>query len=79
MSFPAGAKDCGESPASDSADGYKAWGGPPRTEDANALDGTIVPCAAAGSVPFVPNEAMTTLRYMRTAYDEPDLEPLRIC
>jgi hypothetical protein len=56
--------------ASDSASGYKAWGGPPRTEDANALDGTIVPCAAAGSVAFVPNEAMTTLRYMRTAYGD---------
>src|SRR5208283_4849171 len=56
--------------ASDSATGYKAWGGPPRTEDANALDGTIAPCAAAGSVAFVPNEAMTTLRYMRTAYGD---------
>ena len=56
--------------ASDSATGYKAWGGPPRTEDANALDGTIVPCAAAGSVAFVPSEAMTTLRYMRTAYGD---------
>jgi hypothetical protein len=54
--------------SSDSIDGYKAWGGPPRTEESNSLDGTIVPCAAAGSVPFVPGEAMTTLRYMRTAY-----------
>jgi hypothetical protein len=56
--------------ASDSIDGYKAWGGPPRTEAANALDGTIVPCAAAGSVAFVPSEAMTTLRYMRTAFGD---------
>jgi hypothetical protein len=56
--------------SSDSADGYKAWGGPPRTIDANALDGTIAPCAAAGSVPFVPNEAMITLHYMRTAFDQ---------
>jgi hypothetical protein len=56
--------------ASDSTDGYKAWGGPPRTLDANALDGTIVPCASAGSVPFVPTEALTTLRYMRTAFDD---------
>jgi hypothetical protein len=56
--------------SSDSADGYKAWGGPPRTVDANALDGTIAPCAAAGSVAFVPTEAMTTLRYMRTAFDQ---------
>jgi hypothetical protein len=56
--------------STDSSDGYKAWGGPPRTVDANALDGTIVPCAAAGSVPFVPNEVMTTLHYMRTAFDQ---------
>ena len=56
--------------ASDSATDYKAWGGPPRTEEANALDGTIVPCASAGSVAFVPTEAMTTLRYMRTAYGD---------
>ncbi len=56
--------------SSDSIDGYKAWGGPPRTDESNSLDGTIVPCAAAGSVPFVPGEAMTTLRYMRTAYGD---------
>jgi hypothetical protein len=56
--------------SSDSIDGYKAWGGPPRTDQSNSLDGTIVPCAAAGSVPFVPAEAMTTLRYMRTAYGD---------
>jgi hypothetical protein len=56
--------------SSDSIDGYKAWGGPPRTEESSSLDGTIVPCAAAGSVPFVPGEAMTTLRYMRTAYGD---------
>ncbi|HEY4301877.1 MAG TPA: glucoamylase family protein, partial [Candidatus Didemnitutus sp.] len=56
--------------ASDSATGYKSWGGPPRTSDFNQLDGTIVPCAAAGSLPFTPDEAMTTLRYMRTAYGD---------
>jgi hypothetical protein len=56
--------------ASDSAQGYKVWGGPPRTTQANALDGTIAPCAAAGSVAFVPTEAMATLRYMRTAYGD---------
>jgi len=56
--------------ASDSIDGYKAWGGPPRTIGANKLDGTIVPCAVAGSVPFIPGEAMTTLRYMRLAYGD---------
>ncbi len=56
--------------ASDSASGYKAWGGPPRTDEDNALDGTIVPCAAAGSVAFVPAEAMETLRYMRAAFGD---------
>jgi hypothetical protein len=56
--------------ASDSATGYKAWGGPPRTSDFNQLDGTIVPCAAAGSLPFTPDEAMKTLRYMRTAFGD---------
>jgi hypothetical protein len=56
--------------ASDSATGYKAWGGPPRTTEPNALDGTIVPCAAAGSVPFAPYETMMTLRHMRAVYGE---------
>jgi hypothetical protein len=56
--------------ASDSATGYKAWGGPPRTMEYNALDGTIVPCAAAGSVPFAPHETLITLRHMRTAFGD---------
>jgi len=56
--------------ASDSSTGYKAWGGPPRTTDFNALDGTIVPCAAAGSVPFTPYETMQTLRHMRTVFGD---------
>ncbi|MFA5057684.1 MAG: glucoamylase family protein, partial [Opitutaceae bacterium] len=56
--------------SSDSATGYKSWGGPPRTTDFNALDGTVVPCAPAGSLPFAPVEAMTALQYMRTAYGD---------
>jgi len=68
--FPAWGERLWGITASDSATDYKAWGGPPRTEEANALDGTIVPCASAGSVAFVPTEAMTTLRYMRTAYGD---------
>ena len=54
--------------ASDSATGYKSWGGPPRTMDFNALDGTVVPCAPAGSLPFAPNETLAALQYMRSAY-----------
>jgi hypothetical protein len=56
--------------ASDSASGYKAWGGPPRTSEANALDGTIVPCAAAGSVPFAPYETLMVLHHIRTVYGD---------
>lgn len=56
--------------ASDSATGYKAWGGPPRTLRFNSLDGTIVPHAAAGSLIFAPNETLAVLRHMRLAYGD---------
>lgn len=56
--------------ASDSAGGYRAWGGPPRTLNFNALDGTIVPCAAAGSLPFAPQETLAVLHHLREAYGD---------
>jgi hypothetical protein len=56
--------------ASDSATGYKAWGGPPRTLRYNALDGTIVPCATAGSLPFAPRETLAVLHHLRTVYGD---------
>ncbi len=49
--------------ASDSVHGYTVWGGPPAT---GPIDGSIVPCAAAGSLPFLPAE---TMRVLRTIYD----------
>ncbi len=51
--------------ASDSAKGYVAWGGPPRDP---AIDGTVVPYAAAGSLMFVPRLAMAALKTMRMKY-----------
>lgn len=51
--------------ASDSAKGYLAWGGPPR--DA-AIDGTVVPCAAGGSLMFTPDISVPALRAMRERY-----------
>jgi hypothetical protein len=51
--------------SSDSAKGYVGWGGPPATPD---LDGTVVPCAATGSLPFAPAECLRVLRHMRDAY-----------
>ncbi len=49
--------------ASDSARGYKAWGTPGQ-ENATA-DGTLVPCAPGGSLPFAPRECLTALARMR--------------
>jgi hypothetical protein len=45
--------------ASDSALGYKVWGGPPEIDQP---DGTVVPCAAAGSIPFLPQDTLGCLR-----------------
>lgn len=49
--------------ASDSAKGYIDWGGP--QGDAHNLDGTLVPCAPGGSLPFAPRECLQTLQKMR--------------
>jgi hypothetical protein len=49
--------------ASDSERGYVVWGGPPAM---GPIDGTIVPAAAGGSLPFLPGE---TMRVLRTIHD----------
>ncbi|HTM89224.1 MAG TPA: glucoamylase family protein [Terriglobales bacterium] len=51
--------------ASDSQRGYVAWGGPPLQ---GPIDGTIVPAAAAGSLPFVFSDALGVLRLLRSRY-----------
>jgi hypothetical protein len=53
--------------ASDSVEGYVAWGGPPRDP---AIDGTIVPCAAGGSLQFTPDISLTALRTMKEKFGE---------
>jgi hypothetical protein len=53
--------------SSDSAKGYRAWGGPP---EHGGVDGTLVPCAAAGSLPFLPEETIRVLRTMRSRYGD---------
>ena len=68
--FPAWNENLWGLTASDSATGYKAWGGPPRTLSFNALDGTIAPCATAGSLPFTPRESLAVLRHLRTEYGD---------
>jgi hypothetical protein len=51
--------------ASDSANGYRDWGGP---GSASALDGTVVPSAAAGSLMFAPDICLPALRAMSVKY-----------
>ena len=51
--------------ASDSVGGYRIWGGPPA--DAR-IDGTVVPCAAGGSLMLTPEISIPTMRYMRDAF-----------
>ncbi len=53
--------------ASDSPTGYVAWGGPP--ED-GPINGTLVPCAAAGSLMFSPEICLPVLRQMHKTYGE---------
>ncbi|MEQ1606618.1 MAG: glycoside hydrolase family 3 N-terminal domain-containing protein [Pyrinomonadaceae bacterium] len=53
--------------ASDYEKGYIAWGGPPRHP---ATDGSVVPCAAAGSLMFTPDITLAALKHMKAEYGE---------
>jgi hypothetical protein len=48
--------------ASDYAKGYTAWGGPPPQ---GPLDGSIVPCATGGSLPFLFQDCIKVQRNLR--------------
>lgn len=51
--------------ASDSTHGYTAWGGPPAH---GMIDGSIVPCATGGSLPFAFEDCIRVLRTIRSRY-----------
>ena len=53
--------------ASDSAHGYKAWGGPPATRN---IDGSVVPCAAGGSLMLAPDICLAALMEMRQKFGD---------
>lgn len=65
--FPAYGPDVWGITASDSAKGYVAWGGPPRDR---AIDGTVVPSAAGGSLMFTPDISVRALRAMKEKFGE---------
>jgi hypothetical protein len=48
--------------ASDWMHGYAAWGGPPLL---GPVDGSVVPCAPAGSLPFLPRECLRCLQSLK--------------
>lgn len=51
--------------ASDSQHGYTAWGGPPGE---GQIDGSVVPNATAGSLPFLPAQCLQVQRALRERY-----------
>src|SRR6202789_1172603 len=63
--FPDYSDDLWGITASDSEHGYIAWGGPPAT---GPIDGSVVPSAAGGSLPFLPAATMRVLRTIRTRF-----------
>ena len=65
--FPDYSEDLWGITASDSEHGYVAWGGPPAV---GPIDGAVVPSAAGGSLPFLPQACLRVLRSMKTRYGD---------
>ena len=65
--FPAYGPNVWGITASDSVKGYLAWGGPPRDP---AIDGTVVPSAAGGSLMFTPELSLTALKTMKEKFGD---------
>jgi hypothetical protein len=63
--FPDYSDDLWGITSSDSMYGYVSWGGPP---EIGPVDGTVVPSAPAGSLPFVPRATLRVLRYIKDHY-----------
>jgi hypothetical protein len=55
--------------ASDTAHGYRAWGGPP-PQDLESIDGSLVPCAPGGSLAFSPRLCVDALRAMHAKFGD---------
>ncbi|GAU87656.1 hypothetical protein RvY_00471 [Ramazzottius varieornatus] len=65
--FPTYSENIWGMTASDTAAGYRAWGAPPRDPEMN---GTVVPCAAGGSLMFAPEITLSALKAMKSQYGE---------
>ena len=65
--FPDYSDDLWGITASDSEKGYVIWGGPPAM---GPIDGTVVPAASGGSLPFLPAATLRVLRNIRKNYPQ---------
>ncbi|MBV8831335.1 MAG: hypothetical protein JO108_19150, partial [Acidobacteriaceae bacterium] len=65
--FPGYSSDIWGITSSEGPGGYKTWGGPPPTKN---LDGSVVPCAPAGSLMFVPDICIPAIRVLKERYGE---------
>lgn len=63
--FPDYSDDLWGISVSDSQHGYVVWGGPPAI---GPIDGTVVPSASAGSLPFLPQPCLRVLRNVKDKY-----------
>jgi hypothetical protein len=69
--FPDYSEDLWGISASDYADGYTAWGGPNAQGKAiGPVDGSVVPCATGGSLPFLFEDCIRVLRNIRGRYKD---------
>lgn len=69
--FPDYSEDLWGISASDYVKGYTAWGGPSaQGGPLGPVDGSIVPCATGGSLPFLFDDCMKVLRNIRGRYKE---------
>jgi hypothetical protein len=66
-SFPDYSDDLWGISASDSDKGYVIWGGPPAM---GPIDGTVVPAAPGGSLPFLPEATLRVLKNIRAHYPQ---------
>jgi hypothetical protein len=63
--FPDYSDDLWGITASDSQRGYVVWGGPP---EIGPIDGTVVPSATGGSLPFLPQATLRVLKNIKNRY-----------
>ena len=65
--FPDYSEDLWGITASDYPHGYTAWGGPPLI---GPVDGSVVPCATGGSLPFLYDDCIRVLRNIRSTFGD---------